>query len=59
MPFAFKAPEEQSLLGAFPASSLAPPAPEFKGTPNLRLIKVGLEQVKDALKELDRKEQDI
>ncbi|MFO0597433.1 MAG: hypothetical protein U0228_19140 [Myxococcaceae bacterium] len=53
VPFAFKAPEEQSLLGAFPASSLAPPAPEFKGTPNLRLIKVGLEQVKDALAAFD------
>ncbi|MFT3707567.1 MAG: hypothetical protein QM817_07840 [Archangium sp.] len=52
VPFAFKAPDDQALLGAFPASSLSLPSPEFKGA-QPRLIKVGLEVVKDALAAFD------
>jgi hypothetical protein len=53
VPFAFKAPDEQSLLGAFPAKTLSLPAPEFKTSTQPRLIKVGLEAVKDALVAFD------
>lgn len=53
VPFAFKAPDEQSLLGAFPANTLALPAPEFKSNGAPRLIKVQLDAVKDALAAFD------
>jgi hypothetical protein len=53
VPFAFKAPDDQALLGAFPVGSLALPAPEFKGTQQPRLIKVGTEAIKDALAAFD------
>jgi hypothetical protein len=53
VPFAFKAPDDQALLGAFPATTLAVPAPEFKGAPP-RLIKINsLDTVKDALAAFD------
>jgi hypothetical protein len=50
VPFQFKAAEE-ALLGAFP--DLQVPAPEFRGTQQVRLIKVGTEAVKDALAAFD------
>lgn len=53
VPFAFKAPDEQALLGAFPANTLALPSPEFKSNGAPRLIKVQLDAVKDALATFD------
>ena len=53
VPFAFKAPDDQALLGAFPANTLALPAPEFKSNSAPRLIKVQLDAVKDALAAFD------
>lgn len=50
VPFQFKAPEE-ALLGAFP--DLNVPAPEFRGSTQVRLIKVGTESVKEALAAFD------
>lgn len=53
VPFAFKSPDESGLLGAFPASSLALPAPEFKGNNQVRLIKVGTDSIKEPLAAFD------
>lgn len=53
VPFQFKAPEGEGLLGAFPVQSLALPAPEFKGHNQVRLIKVGLDAVKEPLTAFD------
>lgn len=53
VPYAFKAPEGQTLLGAFPANTLQAPAPEFKGTQQLRLVKVGTDAIKAALDAFD------
>lgn len=50
VPFQFKASEE-ALLGAFP--DLQVPAPEFRGSTQVRLIKVGTDSVKDALAAFD------
>jgi hypothetical protein len=50
VPFQFKASEE-ALLGAFP--DLQVPAPEFRGSSQVRLIKVGTDSVKDALAAFD------
>ncbi|MFZ5440410.1 MAG: hypothetical protein ACOZQL_10395 [Myxococcota bacterium] len=53
VPFQFKAPEGEGLLGAFPVGSLSLPAPEFKGMNQVRLIKVGLDAVKEPLAAFD------
>lgn len=53
VPYAFKAPEGQTLLGAFPANELQAPSPEFKGTQQLRLIKVSTTAIAEALKAFD------
>jgi hypothetical protein len=53
VPFQFKAPEGEGLLGAFPVASLSLPAPEFKGHNQVRLIKVGLDSVKEPLAAFD------
>lgn len=50
VPFQFKASEE-ALLGAFP--DLQVPAPEFRGSNQVRLIKVGSDSVKEALAAFD------
>lgn len=50
VPFQFKASEE-ALLGAFP--DLQVPAPEFRGSNQVRLIKVGTDSVKEALAAFD------
>ena len=50
VPFQFKASEE-ALLGAFP--DLQVPAPEFRGSTQVRLIKVGTDSVKEALAAFD------
>lgn len=53
VPHQFKAPEDDGLMGAFPASSLQLPAPEFGAVQQIRLIKVGLEAVKEPLAAFD------
>jgi hypothetical protein len=53
VPFQFKAPEEEGLLGAFPAAGLAMPHPGFKATGQLRLVKVPLDAVKEPLSKFD------
>lgn len=53
VPHQFKSPEEEGLLGAFPANTLAVPAPEFRNTQTPRLIKVGTDAIKDALAAFD------
>lgn len=53
VPFQFKSPEEEGLLGAFPVSALSLPAPEFGGNPNLRLIKVNPDAIKEAITAFD------
>lgn len=53
VPHQFKSPDENGLLGAFPASSLSLPSPEFKGNTQVRLIKVGLESIKEPLAAFD------
>ncbi len=51
VPFQFKAAEE-GLLGAF--TDLQVPAPEFRSSTQVRLIKVGTESVKEALAAFDQ-----
>lgn len=53
VPHQFKAPDEDGLMGAFPATSLALPDPGFGAISALRLIKVGTEVVKEPLKQFD------
>jgi hypothetical protein len=53
VPFQFKSPEDNGLLGAFPVSALSLPAPELGGNPNLRLIKVNPESIKAPLEAFD------
>ena len=50
VPFQFKAPDD-GLLGAFP--DLEVPAPEFRGSTQVRLIKVKPDAVKEALAAFD------
>lgn len=50
VPFQFKAPED-GLLGAFP--DLEVPSPEFRGSTQVRLIKVKPDSVKEALAAFD------
>lgn len=54
VPFATPAPEDEGLLGAFPAASLALPHKAFEQVGNVRLIKVGVEAVKGPLEKFDR-----
>ncbi len=53
VPFQFKAPEEDGLVGAFPMDSLDLPDPGFQAVPQVRLVKVGLDAVKEPLKAFD------
>lgn len=53
VPFQTSAPEDDGLLGAFPASSLALPHKAFEQVANVRLIKVGVEAVKAPLEKFD------
>lgn len=53
VPFAFKAPDEPNLLGAFSAQTLSLPSPEFKSAQQPRLIKVNVDTVRDALGAFD------
>lgn len=53
VPFTTPAPEDEGLLGAFPASTLALPHKAFEQVGNVRLIKVGTEAVKAPLEKYD------
>lgn len=53
VPFQTSAPEDEGLLGAFPAASLALPHKAFEQVGNVRLIKVGVDAVKDPLSKFD------
>jgi hypothetical protein len=53
VPYQFKVPDEEGLLGVFPGSTLALPAPEFQAVQQLRLIKVSAELIKPALAQFD------
>ena len=53
VPHQFQAPDEEGLMGAFPSASLALPDPGFGAISSLRLIKVGLDAVKEPLKAFD------
>ncbi len=53
VPFATPAPEDDGLLGAFPASTLALPHKAFEQAGNVRLIKVGVDAVKAPLATFD------
>jgi hypothetical protein len=53
VPYQFKAPDEEGLLGAFAASTLALPDPAFRAVQQVRLIKVALDDVKAPLAAFD------
>jgi hypothetical protein len=53
VPYQHQAPDEEGLLGAFPAASLALPDAAFEQVQQLRLIKVGLDAVRPALEAFD------
>jgi hypothetical protein len=53
VPYQFKSPDEEGLLGVFPGSTLALPAPEFGAVQQLRLIKVSADLIKPALAAFD------
>lgn len=55
VPYQYKSPEEEGLLGAFPGSSLGLPHEGFASVQNLRLVKVGLDAVKEPLSKFDEK----
>ena len=52
VPYTFKAPEE-GLLGAFEVDKLSLPHPAFGKTPNLRLVKVSVDSIKEPITKLD------
>jgi hypothetical protein len=52
VPYQHKAPED-GLLGAFAGANLSLPAPEFQAVQQVRLIKVGLEELKAPLAAFD------
>jgi len=53
VPHQFKAPDEEGLMGAFPAGSLTLPDQGFNAIASLRLIKVGLDAVREPLRAFD------
>ena len=53
VPFATPAPEDEGLLGAFPANTLALPHKAFESVGNVRLIKVGTDAIKGPLEKFD------
>jgi hypothetical protein len=53
VPYAHQAPDEDGLLGAFPATALALPDPAFEGLTQLRLIKVDPATLLKPLAEFD------
>jgi len=55
VPYQHQSPEEEGLLNAFPGSSLGLPHEGFGAIQNLRLVKVGLDAVKEPLAKFDEK----
>lgn len=53
VPYQFKSPDEEGLLGTFPRQSLKPPDDGFNSSPFLRLIEVGAEALTEPLKQFD------
>lgn len=53
VPYTFKAPDEDGLMGVFPGDSLSLPDPAFESVGQLRLITVGTAAVKAALEAFD------
>lgn len=53
VPYTAPAPEEEGLMGAFPANMLSLPHPALEAGGALRLIKVGLDAVKEPLATFD------
>ncbi|MBL8917298.1 MAG: hypothetical protein JNJ54_00435 [Myxococcaceae bacterium] len=55
VPYQYKAPDEDGLLNAFPASSLGLPHEGFGAIQHLRLVKVGADALKEPLAKFDEK----
>lgn len=55
VPYQFKSPEEDGLLNAFPGSSLGLPHEGFGAVQNLRLVKVGIDAIKEPISKFDEK----
>lgn len=55
VPYQFKSPEEEGLLGAFPGSSLGLPHDGFAAVQSVRLVKVGLDAIREPLSKFDEK----
>lgn len=55
VPYQYKSPEEDGLLNAFPGSSLGLPHEGFGAVQNLRLVKVGLDAIREPLSKFDEK----
>ncbi|MCA3011100.1 MAG: hypothetical protein INH41_01735 [Myxococcaceae bacterium] len=55
VPYQFKAPDDEGLLGAFPGATLGLPHEGFGAVTNLRLIKVGTAAIKDAVAAFDER----
>lgn len=53
VPFSTSAPDDEGLLGAFPASALSLPHKAFEQVGNVRLIKVNVEAAKGAIEKFD------
>ena len=53
VPYQHQAPDEEGLLGAFPATALSLPDPAFQGIPQLRLIKVDPATLRTPLAQFD------
>jgi hypothetical protein len=53
VPYQHQAPDDEGLLGAFPAASLSLPDPAFQGLTQVRLIKVDPATVRPALAQFD------
>lgn len=53
VPYQFKSPDEEGLLGAFPRQSLQPPDEGFNQTPFLRMIQVSGAALAEPLKQFD------
>lgn len=55
VPYLHKSPEEDGLLNAFPGSSLGLPHEGFGAIQNLRLVKVGLDAIREPISKFDEK----
>ncbi len=53
VPYQFKSPDEEGLLGAFPRASLRPPDEGFNQAQSLRMIQVSADALAEPLKQFD------